>query len=194
MHKKVLLCDFDGTLIHGDSLFMFLKFAKGNFTFYFGLLFLSPILFLGFINLISKHRLKEIVLSFFLRGYSVDMINQISSNFIEILNYKVNKKLLHKIHQYVELGFDVYIVSASIENWIKPWALSNGINNVIATKLEFKNNKFTGRFSTINCNKEEKVNRIKEILVNREDYFIISFGDSKGDYPMFNYSDEFYIV
>ena len=194
MHKKIILCDFDGTLIRGDSLFMFLRFAKGSFVYYLGLVILLPILILGFLGLISNHRTKEIMLSYYLKNNTEEEINKISTDFKIILNRKNNIQLLEKINIYKENGYDVYIVSASILNWIRPWAESNGINNIISTQLEFINNKFTGKFLTPNCNGEEKVRRIREVFVNREELYIISFGDSKGDYPMFKYSDEFYQI
>ena len=80
------------------------------------------------------------------------------------------------------------IVSASPENWIKPWAEKYNVE-VISTKLKFDNDHLIG-IAGANCNGEEKVKRIKKII-NLEDYEkVIVYGDTKGDHPMLALGNE----
>ena len=53
--------------------------------------------------------------------------------------------------------------------------------------------RLTGRFLTKNCYGAEKVNRLREVLVApREEYYIVAFGDSRGDKELLAYADKGY--
>lgn len=65
----------------------------------------------------------------------------------------------------------------------------NGIV-LIATKLEIRGSKLTGKFASQNCHCIEKVNRIKEIY-DLDDYeYIYAYGDSSGDKELLALADE----
>jgi phosphatidylglycerophosphatase C len=67
-HSSIAFFDFDGTITTKDTLAELLKFQKGKFKYYVGLVFLSPALILYKLGLISNHRAKEILLEFFFKG------------------------------------------------------------------------------------------------------------------------------
>ena len=80
------------------------------------------------------------------------------------------------------------IVSASIDNWVAPF-FQNVL--VLGTQIEVRNGRLTGKFLTPNCYGEEKVNRVKAVLKQpREHYYIVAFGDSRGDKELLTYADE----
>ena len=92
------------------------------------------------------------------------------------------------IKAYLKENAKVAIVSASPENWIKPWASKHNIQ-VVSTQLKFSNDKIEG-IEGANCNGEEKVNRIKKAF-NLDNYDkVIAYGDTKGDHPMLALADE----
>ncbi len=84
---------------------------------------------------------------------------------------------------------DCYIVSASLDIWVKPFAEKFKMN-LIATKAEFKNEVFTGNFVGKNCNGPEKVNRIKEEISGKKFDKAIAFGDTSGDQQMLDWANE----
>jgi phosphoserine phosphatase len=43
---------------------------------------------------------------------------------------------------------------------------------------------------TKNCYGEEKVNRLKSLYPNRQDYHLTAFGDSRGDKELLAFADE----
>ena len=45
-----------------------------------------------------------------------------------------------------------------------------------------------------NCYGKEKVNRLKEVEPNRNDYHLTAYGDSRGDKEMFAFADTYYKV
>ena len=75
------------------------------------------------------------------------------------------------------------VVSASIDSWLQKWCDYYQIE-LIATQLEFKNGKLTGRFATKNCYGIEKVNRIKAQFDLTKFEHIYAYGDSAGDKEM----------
>ena len=75
------------------------------------------------------------------------------------------------------------MVSSSISNYLKPWCDEMGFD-LFSKELEVIDGKLTGKFSTPNCNGQEKVRRIKEKYDLLEYDEIHVFGNSKGDFSM----------
>lgn len=184
--KRLVLFDFDGTLTHHDSLFYFLRFIKGNYYFAIKILLSLPTL-IGFkIGLTDNSLAKEKLLSNFLKGTSVNKFKTICAKFgQEIIPTILNQKILEKFRQHISKGDRVIIVSASIEDWILPWAKQWNVE-VIATKLASEEEKLTGKFEGVNCNYKEKVVRIKADVELTDYSEIWAYGDSSGDEAMFN--------
>ena len=64
---------------------------------------------------------------------------------------------------------------------------------MLGTQIEVIDGILTGRFISPNCYGIEKVRRIKQVLVEpRSHYYIIAYGDSRGDKEMLDYADEEY--
>ena len=98
-------------------------------------------------------------------------------------------KAIEKIKWHQQQGHEVVIVSASMECWLKAWCQKNTVE-LIATQLEIKNNKITGKFLSKNCHGIEKVNRIKETYDLSQYDYIYAYGDSRGDKEMLALADE----
>jgi HAD superfamily hydrolase (TIGR01490 family) len=186
----VALFDFDGTITNSDTLFAFIKFTKGRFNFFCGIIILTPIFCLYLLKLIPSWKAKELMLSYFFKGLSKDSFENHCLNFELVINTHIRKSAAEAIRMHKSKGHKVIIISASIENWIKPWAFNNDVDEVIATRIEFdKNNKFTGKFNGMNCNGLEKVVRYLKIYPHRESNIIYAYGDSIGDLDMLSFAD-----
>ena len=109
----------------------------------------------------------------------------------EYLPEFIHPKALDEIQKYKSDSASVFIVSASPENWIIPWASLLDVD-VIATKLESIDGKITGKIIGENCNGSEKVIRIKKAIDLSEFSEIVAFGDSKGDLEMLELADKKY--
>jgi HAD superfamily hydrolase (TIGR01490 family) len=186
---KLVLFDFDGTLTTKDSLNEFLKYAVGFPIYYLKLSIFSPIFVLYKLKLIKNDIAKQMLISLFFKGWSKsefqEKAKQYSSTQIKKI---VRKEIYDKFTQYIENGEKVIIVSASLECWLKPWCDLHDID-LLSTRLEFIDNKVTGKFATPNCHGKEKANRIlKHLDVSKFDE-IIAYGDSSGDIDMFEMSD-----
>ena len=189
-NTEIAFFDFDGTITSKDTLAEVLKFIKGKYNYYFGLLVLSPIIVSYKIGLLSNHRAKEILLSYFLKGMDAGKFNTLCREFTDKkLPHLLKKNALHEIRKHLQNRTPVIVISASPENWIFPWCSKFNIE-CIATKLEIKNGKLTGKIEGRNCSGLEKVKHI-QTRYNLSDYKKIhAYGDSKDDLPMLNLATE----
>jgi len=90
---------------------------------------------------------------------------------------------LERIKALRHASFDIVIVTASPTQWVCYWAEDLGAE-LIATPLEVKEGKISGKLAGINCNHTEKVRRIRE-KYNLHDFSEIHcYGDSSGDKEM----------
>ena len=184
--QLLVLFDFDGTLTHKDTLFEFTRYAVGTARFLFGLMILAIPLVLQKLKVVSAQRAKEIFLSHFFGEMGLEDFDKCCSSFCAtVLPALVRQKAMHAILHHQKEGAKIIIISASPANWIRPWASKNNIET-IATELETKNNKLTGKIAGANCNGEEKVNRLKAYLDLKQFDQIIAYGDTAGDLPMLN--------
>ncbi len=187
---EIAFFDFDGTITSKDTLAEVLKFIKGKISYYIGILILSPIIVLYKIGLLSNHRAKEILLIYFLKGYDVDKFNALCKEFTEKkLPRLLKKSALHEIRKHLQSKTPVIVISASPENWIFPWCSKYNIE-CIATKLEVKNGKLTGKIEGRNCSGAEKVRHILSKYKLSDYKKIHAYGDSKDDLPMLDLATE----
>ena len=184
------LFDFDGTITKDDSLLKFIRFVVGDVRFVFGLVVLSPILVAYKLKLIPNYKAKQYMLSWFFKGMSKEAFLKVANEYSLVHIDKILRpKAIEKINWHKNQGHKVVVVSASIEFWLRPWCEKNGLE-LIATKLEIKDDIVTGKLLSKNCYGVEKVNRIKEIYNLKDFEYIYSYGDSSGDKQMLELAHE----
>lgn len=189
-NKKVIAAfDFDGTITTKDTLFDFISFYHSKGKLIQGLCFLSPILIAYKIGLLKNDIAKQTLLSYFFKNETVDQFESICKTYAERISRLCKKDTLTKIEWHKQQGHILVIVSASMKNWIEPWALGFGFDKVIATELEITDNFLTGRFASKNCYGQEKVNRLLDIFPDRDNYVLYAYGDSNGDKQLLELSD-----
>ena len=190
MSKKIAFFDFDGTITTDDSLLKFIRFVVGDRRFLLGLVVLSPMLVLYKLKLIPNYKAKQYMLSWFFKGMRKDSFFKVANEYSLVHIDKILRpKAIEKINWHKNQGHKVVVVSASIECWLRPWCEKNGLE-LIATKLEIKDDIVTGKLLSKNCYGVEKVNRIKEIYNLKDFEYIYSYGDSSGDKQMLELAHE----
>jgi phosphatidylglycerophosphatase C len=179
--RNLALFDFDGTLTFKDSFLELIKFQKGKKSFFRGLLFLSPVLFLYKLKLIPNWKAKEIVIEYFFKGDSLRDFQAKCDQFANaIIPAMLRPLALQKIKEHKDRGDRVIVVTASAENWLKCWTDTVGVE-LLGTRLEISNGKLTGKIAGNNCYGPEKLRRVLEQLNPKEYSQIYVYGDSKGD-------------
>ena len=188
--KRYALFDFDGTITTKDTLFDFFRFTYGRSGLVKCLLLNVWNLSLYAAKFHSNERAKEIMLATMIKGTSSDVFEEQCKRYsMERVPQIIKENTKEIIEKHLTAGETLIIVSASPENWIRPWAMKNGFTEVIATKLEERDGALTGKFASRNCYGEEKVNRLKEFFTDRQQVYITAYGDSNGDKPMLNYAN-----
>ena len=186
----LVLFDFDGTITTNDSLIKFIRFAVGDIKTISGILLLSP-MFLAFkLKIIPNYKAKQWMLSYFFKGMNYQKFQKIAEQYsIEYLDRIIRPKAIEKIKWHQQQSHKVVIVSASMECWLNTWCQKYDID-LIATQLEVRDGRLTGKFSTKNCHGIEKVNRITETYDLSQYDYIYAYGDSRGDKEMLALADE----
>ncbi len=191
MKQTVAVFDFDGTITKIDTFPDFILFSCGWKRLLHGGLKSLLVLFLYFSRILSADAAKEKIFSNFFGGMPESEFNRISANYASERLLKITRKeALQKIQWHREQGHKLAIASASMENWIGPWARQAGFEKVIATAPEVKGGFLTGNFQTKNCNREEKVKRFLAEYPNKNNYKLYVYGDSRKDKWLFDIADE----
>ncbi len=203
--RYIAAFDFDGTLTRRDSLLEFLLFTQGRVRTYLGLLLLSPAMMLMFLGVIDNNRCKEIMLSHFFKGMKMSEFQRLGKAFAERVcgtddglspleggqKGFFNPGTCATLGRHLREGHEVYIISASVEQWVKPIAQRLGVENVLCTRLATDaDGRLTGRYQGRNCHGQEKVNRLLEREPERGTYCLYAYGDSGGDREMLSFADE----
>ena len=182
--KKLAFFDFDGTITAKDTLLEIIKYQKGTARFYFGFLLNSPFLIGLKLKIISNQNVKERMLTHFFKGMDLSSFQEACDLFaVKVLPSIIRAGAIAEINKLKESGFEVVVVSASVENWIKKWCDDAGIG-LIASRLEIVNNRLSGRLAGKNCNGEEKAIRIRSAYNLAHYNDIYAYGDSGGDKQM----------
>lgn len=194
MKKKLYCFDFDGTLTTSDTLLEFIKYAKGRGRFLMVFLMYSPLLILMKLHLYPNWKAKQQIFAHLFAGMRIEKFDALCRGFAEENQHLLRPKGITLMHEALVAGAQVFIVSASIDNWVRPFFDIRNLKGVqvLGTQIEVEDGKLTGRFKSNNCYGKEKVHRIAEVLKSfeRSEYEIEAFGDSRGDKEMLAFADK----
>ncbi|WP_448562577.1 HAD-IB family hydrolase [Trichothermofontia sp.] len=186
----VAVFDFDGTLTRHDSFLAFLQQAVGPGQFYWGLVVLFPILLGYALRLIPNGQAKERVLTYFLKGRSLDQVQQWGQQFAESgIGWLLRPAAVQRLRWHQEQGHRTIVISASLEVYLQPWIARMGIDAMSGTRLEVEANRVTGKIQGNNCYGPEKVARLRSILGDLSQFYLYAYGDSQGDRELLAIAD-----
>ena len=197
--KKLAIFDIDYTITKKETLMEFYKYSLEedikNIRFlpralYSGLMYGIGIYderrvkecFLKFIDNIEEEKLQELVKRFY-------------KNRLSKILYKDAVDMMYKLKKE---GYDIYLISASPEFYIKEFYNIDVVDKVIGTRFEFKEGKFIRKMLGNNCKGEEKVKRLKEVL-SKENIKVdfknsYMFSDSLSDKPLLDLVGKPYLI
>jgi len=169
--------DFDKTIYDGDSFLHFYWFCLKKFPFLVLVLPLQGVLVL--FSLFSRHRLKQ-SFAFYLR-FVPNTQHQVQ------LFWQTNMHRIKAWYLSQKQPTDV-IISASPVFLLKPICASLGVHTLIATQMDDKTGRITGR----NCYGDQKVIALMQTLGSVQlDTF---YSDSASDLPIMCYAKKAYFV
>lgn len=177
--------DFDGTLIKGDSFGLFARHAVGRGAFVKALLKSAPKIIAWKLGRASNSQAKETLFGHLYRGMRYDEFKRLGVTFAEKIRRRLRPEVMESLRRHLAAGDTVAIVTASMAEWIAPWATEAGVTTLLTTAPEVDGSgRLTGRFSGTNCHGAEKANRIREHFGAMDGCEIDAYGDSSGDDAM----------
>lgn len=182
--KTLALFDFDGTITTQDTLLPFIRYACGPQRYWRGMAQMAPMLLRYKLGLLPNHEAKEQLLQHFFAGWDRDEFNMKAQHFAQrSLPRFIRPKAKEVLQWHREQRHRMLLVSASPENYLKPWASQYRLK-VLATRLVVVDGEITGKLEGVNCWGPEKCSRI-EAEVNLQEFDeIYAYGDSRGDKEM----------
>ncbi|MBI3902766.1 MAG: HAD-IB family hydrolase [Nitrosomonadales bacterium] len=191
-HKpSVAAFDFDGTLTRRDTLLPFLRYLFGDAQVARQALLLSPTLVRYGLGLLDNGSAKERVFVRCLAGMGMDELERAGERFAAlVLPGLLRQEALQRLEWHKQQGHRCVAISASLELYVRPWAIKAGFDDVLATRLEMQpDDRVTGKLSGANCYGAEKVRRLEALLGSRSGYTLYAYGDSRGDRELLSYAD-----
>lgn len=189
--ERYVFFDFDSTLIRGDSFRLFARFAVGQ-TAFLKALILSSAWIIGWkLGVISNSRAKEYLFGELFKGMPYADFQRYGEAFSKVIESRIKPDTVRRLREHVANGDTVAIVTASIAEWIAPWAKGYGVDTLLTTAPEVDpaTGRLTGRFLGANCHGAEKARRITERFGSLKDAEVWAYGDSAGDDAMLALAD-----
>lgn len=190
MLKTYALFDFDGTLIRGDSILLFLRYAwRKKLCGIQDLLCFAAAGLLFALRMISPKRAKEMGLHFLTRRERA-VFDAAAEDFVQtVLVPRLYPQGLEAIRGHQQAGHEVVLISASPEFYLKPLARELGLTAVLATEFSaHENGSYAGEILGHNCRGNQKPHRLELYLAEAGDALDYetssAYGDSAHDLPM----------
>lgn len=181
---NLALFDFDGTLTKKDSLGAFLKYKTSPVEYALKMLRFLPYFAMWQLGIMRNDIAKQHLFRIFFKGMIESGFKKRAKEFAhEKLSSIIHEERVALLKEHQARGDRVIVVSASMKCWLEPWCEEMGVE-LLSTELEFKENTFSGAFSTPNCHGQEKVERIIRHLDIQEYETVYAYGDSSGDDEM----------
>lgn len=169
----------------------FIRFVRGTPLFLWGFLLYSPLLIACKLKLYPNRQVKQQLFSFFFKGMRLADFDRFCDEFGRKFIYLLRSEAISAVKKHLANGDSIVIISASIENWVRPFAERLGVSDVLCTKLEVDHEgRLAGRFASANCYGAEKVRRLLQLYPHREAYYLVAYGDSEGDRELLALADE----
>ncbi|MBN1777748.1 MAG: HAD family hydrolase [Clostridiales bacterium] len=200
MLKTFALFDFDGTMIRGDSILLFMRYAwQKKLCGTFDLLRFAAAGGLFTLRLLSPKRAKELGLRF-LKGRNRAAYTRAAESFCEtVLKPRLYPRAMEALRKHREAGDEVLLISASPTFYLEPLKQMLNLTEVLGTDMETDTSgRFTGRIVGLNCRGDEKPQRLQTYLNEagaQLDFETSSaYGDSRHDLPMLKLCRHAYAV
>lgn len=183
--RGIAFFDFDGTLTRHDTFVSFARHVKGARGLLRAMLGCAPSLLAWKLGLAEGAVAKQRLFASLYRGMELERFRAYAEMFADRVDADLRPEAMQLLQAHLRQGHRVVVVSASLEEWIRPWAARHGVHDVLATRAETDaGGRLTGRFSTPDCRGAEKVRRVRALIPDVESRETWAYGDSRGDEEM----------
>lgn len=181
--------DFDVTITTKDTFIPFLYWAFGRMKVYKTFFMLLPEVIKIGLKFSNRDVLKERIVAALFTGKSSKHLKILGAGYASSFTTLIRPKAQERIKWHKEQGHRLVMVSASLNLYLDKAAKDLGFDDLLCTRLEEKNEQFTGKLQGANCRCQEKVNRLINLLGDLSQYELFAYGDSRGDAQMLEIAD-----
>lgn len=184
--RPIVLFDFDGTLTRRDTLLPFLRYCVGTPRFLGILASQAPGLLGLAAGLLPNDLVKQRVLEAFFHGWELEELRQLGQAFAkEVLPRLLRPSTIEILRWHLGRQHRCFLVSASLDVYLEPWAQGQGFTGVLCSQLEVSDSgRVSGQLLGRNVFGPEKVARLTRALAGELDWIEYAYGDSRGDREM----------
>lgn len=188
----IAVFDFDRTLTRRGTFTPFLLFAARSQPWRY--LFLIPagaLALLYLAGLLSRKRLKELMIGCFLAGKPKAGIDAVGAAFSErLLKSGVHAKAIEAVRRHQKQGHVAGLATASMDFYVRHVALALKLDFAIATRSTVDaRGRLRAKIAGENCYGEAKAVRLREFLAKAKPKEIWFYSDHASDRPSFALAD-----
>ncbi|MBW2425511.1 MAG: HAD-IB family hydrolase [Deltaproteobacteria bacterium] len=182
----VAVFDLDGTVIRGNSFIGFLtECLMRRPARVLRCLHLPIAVIVHLMGLRDNAWLKVAFLRAIVGGMTQAQLESVAIAYADkLLRSRLKPGAVEQLHDHLDRGFEVVLVSASPDLYVDEFAARLGMTSVISTRVSWRGDRCLGSLDGENCYGEEKLQRIKE-RIGRVDY---AYSDHDSDLPMLLYA------
>lgn len=158
---NLALFDFDGTLTRQETFAPFLRYAVPPLRRALGSVALAPLVPMYRRGWLSGHALRGMATRVALSGLDEAMLREAAAQFVrEIVPGWLRPEAIAALRAHRDAGDRVIVVSGAFELYVAPWCAAEGVE-CLASRLETRHGRFTGRYLGAQCVGAAKVERVR---------------------------------
>lgn len=192
MKKSIAVFDFDGTLTRDDTLILFIRHVVGKCGFWLAIVKCFPWLLAFKLKLYPNWKAKQKLFATCFKGMEYNNFVECGTTFAAVHSNLLRVEAIEALEKHLNAGNKVYIVTASMEEWVRPLLAKYPSLLFITTTPECMDGRLTGCFASPNCYGVEKVRRFILNEPFRDEYELFVYGDSAGDKALLKMADNAY--
>lgn len=186
---NLALFDFDGTITHGDSWKPFMRRAASPARKAVAYTALLPVGVGYYAGLVGGRTARPLFAHVAFRGASVAEVNALGDRYAsDVLPGTIQPRAQARLDWHRASGDTIVVVSASLAVYVRPWCERQGLD-CIATELEERGGRLTGRYRGGECTGAEKATRVRQAYELSRFEHIYAYGDTADDREMLALAD-----
>jgi phosphatidylglycerophosphatase C len=186
------LFDFDGTITTTATYSPFIRLAVQPWRKVVGTVLLGPVIAAYHAGVVSQRAIRGVLSRVVFWREDPDRITALGARFAaEVLPTVLRAEALERIAWHRARGDRIVVVSASLDVYLDPWCRAMDVE-VICSRLETREGRYTGRYLDGDCCGEVKTQRIRERYALSDYETIYAYGDTDEDGPILAMADRPY--
>jgi phosphatidylglycerophosphatase C len=182
--RTLALFDFDGTLTTRDTFRPFLRLAIPRARLIAGGLALSPILLGHQLGVVTSAQARPCLSWAAFAGVPAARVRALGEQYAsDALPRVIDSSMLRRLKAHQSEGDAVFVVSAGLESYLRPWCLAHGVG-LVCTELEERRGVLTGRYRRGDCSGKNKATLVRSDVPLRQFSVITAYGDTVEDVEM----------